>query len=221
MLVGEPPFAGTGARATMARHADRDARVPIRVRRPTVPVAIERAVARALAKVPDRALPGHGGVLRRPGRPDRPRSSGAAGWPGRGVASDRGAAVRQRERRSRERVLQRRDDRRADHGARQGGGPERGSRTSVFALKGVRDDVRAIGARLNVSAVLEGSVRKAGNRLRIAVQLTSVARRPDALVRAVRSRAGRRLRHPGRDRADHRAHAPRSTLLRDLAIRCR
>ena len=49
------------------------------------------------------------------------------------------------------------------------------SRTSVFALKGVKDDVRALGARLNVSAVLEGSVRKSGNRLRIAVQLTSVA----------------------------------------------
>ena len=36
------------------------------------------------------------------------------------------------------------------------------SRTSVFALKGVREDVRALGARLNVSAVLEGTVRRAG-----------------------------------------------------------
>jgi tetratricopeptide (TPR) repeat protein len=44
----------------------------------------------------------------------------------------------------------------------------------VFALKNQREDVRAIGARLNVSAVLEGSVRKAGNRLRITVQLSSV-----------------------------------------------
>jgi tetratricopeptide (TPR) repeat protein len=49
------------------------------------------------------------------------------------------------------------------------------SRTTVFALKGVRDDVRAIGARLNVSSVLEGSVRRAGNQLRIAVQLISIA----------------------------------------------
>jgi tetratricopeptide (TPR) repeat protein len=49
------------------------------------------------------------------------------------------------------------------------------SRTSVFALKNVKEDVRAIGARLKVSAVLEGTVRKAGNRLRITVQLTNVA----------------------------------------------
>ena len=48
------------------------------------------------------------------------------------------------------------------------------SRTSVFALKGVREDVRALGARLDVSAVLEGSVRRAGNRIRITAQLTSV-----------------------------------------------
>jgi serine/threonine-protein kinase len=49
------------------------------------------------------------------------------------------------------------------------------SRTSVFALKNVQADVRALGARLNVSAVIEGTVRKAGNRLRITVQLTDVA----------------------------------------------
>ena len=48
------------------------------------------------------------------------------------------------------------------------------SRTSVFALKGAREDVRALGARLDVSAILEGSVRRAGNRLRITAQLTSV-----------------------------------------------
>ena len=48
------------------------------------------------------------------------------------------------------------------------------SRTSVFALKGAREDVRTLGARLNVSAVLEGSVRRAGSRLRITAQLTGV-----------------------------------------------
>src|SRR5512134_2197520 len=41
MLAGEPPFAGTGARATMARHAV-ETPAPIRVRRPNVPAAIER-----------------------------------------------------------------------------------------------------------------------------------------------------------------------------------
>jgi TolB-like protein/tetratricopeptide (TPR) repeat protein len=49
------------------------------------------------------------------------------------------------------------------------------SRTSVFALKNQHEDVRTIGSRLNVSAVLEGTVRKAGNRLRITVQLSSAS----------------------------------------------
>jgi serine/threonine-protein kinase len=49
------------------------------------------------------------------------------------------------------------------------------SRTSVFALKGEQRDVRAIGALLDVSVVLEGTVRIAGDRLRVAAQLTDVA----------------------------------------------
>lgn len=48
------------------------------------------------------------------------------------------------------------------------------SRTSVFQYKGKPEDIRKIGAELNVSTVVEGSVRKAGNRLRITAQLTNV-----------------------------------------------
>jgi serine/threonine-protein kinase len=47
------------------------------------------------------------------------------------------------------------------------------SRTSVFALKGKLQDVRAIGALLGAAEVLEGTVRKSGDRLRITAQLTS------------------------------------------------
>ncbi|MFQ5738625.1 MAG: protein kinase [Acidobacteriota bacterium] len=49
------------------------------------------------------------------------------------------------------------------------------ARTSAFSFKGTNQDVRQIGNRLNVKTVLEGSVRKAGNKLRIAVQLVDVA----------------------------------------------
>jgi TolB-like protein len=49
------------------------------------------------------------------------------------------------------------------------------ARTSAFALKGKGLDVRDIGRMLNVSAVLEGSIRAAGNRLRITAQLINVA----------------------------------------------
>ena len=48
-------------------------------------------------------------------------------------------------------------------------------RTSSFSFKGQNIDVREIGRKLCVEAVLEGSVRKAGNRLRITAQLINVA----------------------------------------------
>ena len=49
------------------------------------------------------------------------------------------------------------------------------ARTSSFQFKGKNEDVRTIGARLNVDAVLEGSVRRAGSRLRITPQLIATA----------------------------------------------
>lgn len=45
------------------------------------------------------------------------------------------------------------------------------ARTSSFAFKGKDMDVREIGAMLGVAAILEGSVRKAGNRVRITAQM--------------------------------------------------
>jgi serine/threonine protein kinase/Flp pilus assembly protein TadD len=55
------------------------------------------------------------------------------------------------------------------------GGLRTASRTSAFSFKGQRQDVRAIGSWLDVETVLEGSVRKAGRRLRIAAQLIDAA----------------------------------------------
>ncbi len=48
------------------------------------------------------------------------------------------------------------------------------SRTSSFTYKGKLEDIRSIGRSLGVTTVLEGSVRKDGNQLRITVQLTNV-----------------------------------------------
>lgn len=44
-------------------------------------------------------------------------------------------------------------------------------RTSSFAYKGKNQDIRLIGQELNVNTVLEGSVRKQGNKVRITAQL--------------------------------------------------
>jgi eukaryotic-like serine/threonine-protein kinase len=49
------------------------------------------------------------------------------------------------------------------------------ARTSAFSFKGKGADLQTIGEKLNVTTVLEGSVRRAGNRVRITVQLSDVA----------------------------------------------
>ncbi len=49
------------------------------------------------------------------------------------------------------------------------------ARTSSFAFKGKASHISEIGAKLNVATVLEGSVRTAGNRLRVSAQLVNVA----------------------------------------------
>ena len=49
------------------------------------------------------------------------------------------------------------------------------SRTSSFAFKGTNSDIREIATQLNVTSVLEGSVRKAGNKVRVTAQLINSA----------------------------------------------
>jgi TolB-like protein/class 3 adenylate cyclase/Tfp pilus assembly protein PilF len=49
------------------------------------------------------------------------------------------------------------------------------SRTSSFSFKGKNEDVRQIGNKLGVSTILEGSVRKAGKKMRITAQLINTA----------------------------------------------
>ncbi len=48
------------------------------------------------------------------------------------------------------------------------------ARTSSFSFKGHNEDVSVIGDKLRVAHVLEGSIRKAGNKIRITAQLISV-----------------------------------------------
>ena len=50
------------------------------------------------------------------------------------------------------------------------------SRTSTFKLAGEGLDIPSIAERLSVANILEGSVRTAGNRVRVTAQLIDVAR---------------------------------------------
>lgn len=47
-------------------------------------------------------------------------------------------------------------------------------RTSAFSFKGKNEDIRTIGEKLNVKMVLEGSVRKTANQVRVTAQLINV-----------------------------------------------
>jgi adenylate cyclase len=49
------------------------------------------------------------------------------------------------------------------------------SRTSCFAFKGTKSDMASIAEKLRVRHLLEGSVRKAGSRIRVTAQLVEVA----------------------------------------------
>ena len=49
------------------------------------------------------------------------------------------------------------------------------ARTSAFSFKGKNEDLRGIGEALGVETILEGSVRKAGNRVRVTAQLINAA----------------------------------------------
>ena len=168
MLTGSVPFTGLTAQAVMARHSI-DIAPPIRSVRPTVPDALERAVLTALAKVPaDRfatAAQFAGALAARA----EPTAEGAEGQsiavlPFTNLSGDsefeyfsEGIA---------EEII---------NALTQLPGLHVAARTSSFAFRGPATDLAEVGSKLKVATVLEGSVRKAGNRLRISAQLVKVA----------------------------------------------
>jgi len=168
MLVGEPPFGGATVQALLARKVAGEVPAMSAVRE-TIPRHVEAAVGKALARVPaDRFA--------------------TAGDFARALASSESAASGSAERRAiavlpfanmsadpeneyfsdgiTEEIIN------AVAGVRD---LRVTARTSAFQFKGKDFDVREIGQRLNVGTVLEGSVRKAANRVRITAQLIDVA----------------------------------------------
>ncbi len=167
MLSGEPPFTGRTARQVIAKQVIEKPR-PLRTRRPEVPLGIEETIHRALEKDPGRrfrTVTEFTAALRS-GRATR-----------RTVASAlRGVAVLPFVNASPEQENEYLSDGITDeliNALAKLQGIRVASRTSVFALKGKPQDVRAIGALLDSAYVLEGTVRRAGQQLRITAQLTS------------------------------------------------
>jgi serine/threonine protein kinase/lipoprotein NlpI len=168
MLAGEPPFKGPTPRATMAKQVTERAR-PLRILRPDAPAGFERILEKALAKDPLQRFPSIvdfcDALARARLEPNRPFA-----------ATTRTIAVLPFVNSSSDLDNEYLSDGITDeliNALAKVDGLRVASRTSVFALKGKAQDVRAIGALLEASEVLEGSVRRSGENLRITVQLTS------------------------------------------------
>ncbi|MEJ2205300.1 MAG: protein kinase, partial [Gemmatimonadota bacterium] len=166
MLAGEPPFHASTAQAMLARKLVEPA-PNVAAARATVPRHVEAAITRGLERLPGNrfsTVEEFVAALRAPegaSEADRPALavlpfSNLSADPENEYFSD---GVTEEIINA---VAQIRDLRVT-------------ARTSAFQFKGVDDDVRDIGRRLGVGVVLEGSVRKAGNRVRVTAQLIDVA----------------------------------------------
>src|SRR5690242_20197944 len=168
MLAGCVPFDGPTPQAVLARAAVEPV-APLRVVRPAVRSSVEQAVVKAMAKVPaDRFATAalFAAALTAPDEAvaDAEVLQSVAVLPFANLSGDRdfeyftdGIA---------EEII---------NALTQLPGLRVAARTSSFAFRGAAVELPDVGAKLKVATVLEGSVRKAGNRLRISVQLVKVA----------------------------------------------
>jgi serine/threonine-protein kinase len=168
MLVGEPPFRGDSPRAVLLKHVTETPR-RLRTIRADVPTSVDDAVARGLAKDPVQRFASASDFV----------SAMRAEAPARGrvyAGATRNIAVLPFVNASPDPENEYLSDGITDElidALAKVEGIRVASRTSVFALKGKPQDVRAIGALLDCPVVLEGTVRRSGNQLRITAQLTS------------------------------------------------
>jgi serine/threonine protein kinase/Flp pilus assembly protein TadD len=165
MLTGQPPFVAPTARAVIARHLT-DTVPPIKTVRPDLPPAIAHAMGCALSKLPVDRYP----------TVDQFVAALSAEYDEE-VAAARSIAVLAFANMSADAENEYLSDGLSDeiiNVLTKVEGFQVASRTSSFSFKGTNEDIRLIGKRLNVRSVLEGSVRRAGNRLRVTAQLINV-----------------------------------------------
>ena len=174
-LAGEPPF-GTAALVSLGRRLAEPA-PSIRVRRNEVSEALERVIARALTSLPEGRYTAAEflAALGETGTTRETRPAAAAQGTGSATGS---IVVLPFANLSPDPDTEYFSDGMTDElisALTRLEGLHVVSRSSAFAFKGKPQDVRSIGAQLNVRTALEGSVRKAGRRLRVTAQLTDVS----------------------------------------------
>jgi serine/threonine-protein kinase len=176
MLAGEPPFTGPTALAVIAKRFADTVPSPSQRGR-ALPAELERIVLRALAPSPTDRFPSAGAFAAalRAGEPWTRRPHVTAESRRRALPS---VAVLPFANRSPSMDDEYFADGMTDeliNALAKVPGLHVVSRTSCFVFKGRSEDAREIGRRLQVATVLEGSVRRAGPRLRVATQLINVA----------------------------------------------
>ena len=161
MLAGELPYRGPNARTILVRQLT-DPAPSVRVPRETVPAAVDAAIRRALAAAPaDRfaTIAAFADALRS-GATVKPKARSVAVLPFLSLSAD--VDNEQFADGITEDVISQLSKIRALHVI---------SRTSVMPFKGRLQGLREIAARLQVATLVEGSVRRAGDRVRIVAQL--------------------------------------------------
>jgi TolB-like protein len=180
MLAGQTPFTGPTAESIVFQHLNA---VPPRLAllRPSVPVGVEQVISKALAKTPADRFATGAEFAEAAALPGELPSAGASGPTAGSAPARRGPPSVA--------VLPFVDMSPAKDQTYLGDGIAEElinalvrvqdlrvvARTSAFAFRDTKVDVREIGQKLNVDTVLEGSVRTFGNRLRVTAQLISVA----------------------------------------------
>ena len=168
MLTGEAPFTGATAQATIAKRFFHTPPEPSSIRT-TIPGSISRVVASLLAKTPNDRLATGARVVEvlrsgeTPAAPVRQPDASVAVLPFTNMSADP-------------------DNEFFSDGITDDvivaltvvKGLRVAARTSSFAFKGKNAELATIGSTLGVRTVLQGSVRRAGNRVRVTVQLMSV-----------------------------------------------
>jgi serine/threonine protein kinase/Tfp pilus assembly protein PilF len=177
MLAGERPFTGANAAAVMTKRFTETAK-PLRIVRGTVPDHVERAVTRAMSTEASARFSTTALFAQALGSEILATPTDTATIPQAVVSAAKSIAVLPFANMSADAENEYFTDGMAEeliNALSKIQSLRVASRTSSFAFKGKNEDIGDIGRKLKVSTVLEGSVRKAGNKLRIAAQLINVA----------------------------------------------
>jgi serine/threonine protein kinase/Flp pilus assembly protein TadD len=174
MVTGVTPFSGPTVQAILARLFT-DPVPPLRDRRPDVPDWLDQVAVKALAKNPSEryaTAAQFAQALATPGAATPPGMPAGSSGTTKSIAVLPFADMSPQADQAyfcdgiAEEIINALTKVEALHVA---------SRTSAFAFKGKNEDIGEIGRKLKVTTVLEGSVRKAGDRLRVTAQLVNVA----------------------------------------------